>query len=133
MSMSIGPPATPTCSMTPSALKRSSGVTCRPVAPSGRRGSTVTGGAGCSGALITLTYPAAVVESSGQPQADLVRMEGIAKSFPGVRALDDCHFELRAGEVHALCGENGAGKSTMMKVLAGIYPKDAGRILFKGA
>jgi ribose transport system ATP-binding protein len=60
-------------------------------------------------------------------------MEGIEKSFPGVRALDNCHFELRAGEVHALCGENGAGKSTLMKVLAGIYPKDAGRILFKGA
>src|SRR5438270_6622784 len=65
--------------------------------------------------------------------SDLVRMEGIHKSFPGVHALDDCHFELRAGEVHALCGENGAGKSTLMKVLAGIYPKDAGRILFKGA
>jgi ribose transport system ATP-binding protein len=59
-------------------------------------------------------------------------MEGIEKSFPGVHALDDCRFQLRAGEVHALCGENGAGKSTMMKVLAGIYPKDAGRILFKG-
>jgi ribose transport system ATP-binding protein len=59
-------------------------------------------------------------------------MEGIEKSFPGVRALDACHFELRAGEVHALCGENGAGKSTLMNVLAGIYPKDAGRILFKG-
>src|SRR6266849_6435493 len=108
------------------------GVTCRPVGPSGRRGSTVSGGAGCSGGLITLTYRAAVAASSAQPPVDLVRMEGIEKSFPGVRALDDCHFELRAGEVHALCGENGAGKSTMMKVLAGIYPKDAGRILFKG-
>lgn len=64
--------------------------------------------------------------------ADLVRMEGIDKSFPGVHALDQCRFELRAGEVHALCGENGAGKSTMMKVLAGIYPKDRGRIIFKG-
>ncbi len=63
---------------------------------------------------------------------DLVRMEGIDKSFPGVHALDNCHFELRAGEVHALCGENGAGKSTLMKVLAGIYPKDTGRILLKG-
>ncbi|MBV9542917.1 MAG: sugar ABC transporter ATP-binding protein [Chloroflexi bacterium] len=62
----------------------------------------------------------------------LVRMEGIEKSFPGVRALDSAQFELRAGEVHALCGENGAGKSTLMKVLAGVYPKDAGRIVFKG-
>ena len=64
--------------------------------------------------------------------SDLMRMEGIDKSFPGVHALDKCQFELRAGEVHALCGENGAGKSTLMKVLAGIYPKDSGRILLKG-
>jgi ribose transport system ATP-binding protein len=64
--------------------------------------------------------------------SDLVRMEGIDKSFPGVHALDKCRFELQAGEVHALCGENGAGKSTLMKVLAGIYPQDAGRIVFKG-
>jgi ribose transport system ATP-binding protein len=63
----------------------------------------------------------------------LVRMEGIEKSFPGVHALDDCQFDLLAGEVHALCGENGTGKSTLMKVLAGIYPKDAGRIFFRGA
>ncbi len=62
----------------------------------------------------------------------LVSMEGIDKSFPGVKALDQCQFELRAGEVHALVGENGAGKSTLMKVLSGIYAKDAGRILFKG-
>jgi ribose transport system ATP-binding protein len=64
--------------------------------------------------------------------SDLVRMEGIDKSFPGVHALDNCRFDLQVGEVHALCGENGAGKSTLMKVLAGIYPQDAGRIVFKG-
>jgi ribose transport system ATP-binding protein len=63
----------------------------------------------------------------------LVAMEGIDKSFPGVRALAQCQFELRAGEVHALVGENGAGKSTLMKVLAGVHAKDAGRILYKGA
>ena len=62
----------------------------------------------------------------------LVAMEGISKAFPGVRALDQCRFELRGGEVHALVGENGAGKSTLMKVLAGIYPKDAGHIFFRG-
>src|SRR6266568_1023678 len=64
--------------------------------------------------------------------SELVRMEGIDKSFPGVHALDKCRFELRPGEVHALCGENGAGKSTLMKVLAGVYPKDGGRIYYKG-
>ena len=62
----------------------------------------------------------------------LVLMEGIDKSFPGVRALDQCRFELRAGEVHALVGENGAGKSTLMKVLAGVAPSDAGTIRIDG-
>jgi len=61
----------------------------------------------------------------------IISMEGIEKTFPGVHALNQCRFDLRAGEVHALVGENGAGKSTMMKVLAGVYAKDAGRILFK--
>jgi ribose transport system ATP-binding protein len=62
----------------------------------------------------------------------LVEMTGISKSFPGVHALDDCHFELRPGEVHALVGENGAGKSTLMNILAGIYHRDAGTIQVKG-
>lgn len=62
----------------------------------------------------------------------LVSMEGIEKSFPGVHALSNCRFELLSGEVHALVGENGAGKSTMMKVLSGVYSKDAGRIFVSG-
>ncbi|UJF32383.1 sugar ABC transporter ATP-binding protein [Paenibacillus hexagrammi] len=62
----------------------------------------------------------------------LVLMEGIDKQFPGVLALNQCRFELQAGEVHALVGENGAGKSTMMKILTGVYSKDAGTILYKG-
>ncbi|WP_284645169.1 sugar ABC transporter ATP-binding protein [Paenibacillus silviterrae] len=62
----------------------------------------------------------------------LIVMEGIEKQFPGVKALNQCRFELLAGEVHALVGENGAGKSTMMKILTGVYTKDAGRIVYKG-
>lgn len=62
----------------------------------------------------------------------LVSMDGITKQFPGVLALDQCRFELHAGEVHALVGENGAGKSTMMKILTGVYKRDAGRIVYKG-
>jgi ribose transport system ATP-binding protein len=60
----------------------------------------------------------------------LLLMEGIQKSFPGVQALIDGHFDLFSGEIHALCGENGAGKSTLMKILAGVYQKDAGRIIY---
>ena len=54
------------------------------------------------------------------------------KRFPGVLALDDVSFGLMAGEVHALVGENGAGKSTMIKVLTGVYQPDEGEVLFQG-
>ena len=63
---------------------------------------------------------------------ELLRMEGISKTFPGVRALDDVHLRVQAGSVHALMGENGAGKSTLMKVLIGMYQADAGTITFSG-
>ena len=59
-------------------------------------------------------------------------MRGINKSFLGVPALRDAHFEVARGEVHALIGQNGAGKSTMIKVLTGVYTRDSGRIEFDG-
>ncbi|MDR1505232.1 MAG: sugar ABC transporter ATP-binding protein [Prevotella sp.] len=59
-------------------------------------------------------------------------MENITKSFPGVKVLDNVRFELNSGEVHALAGENGAGKSTFMKILTGIYKLDEGTIFYKG-
>jgi methyl-galactoside transport system ATP-binding protein len=62
----------------------------------------------------------------------LLRMEGITKTFPGVKALDDVSLTVRAGTVHALMGENGAGKSTLMKCLFGIYGKDSGHIYLEG-
>ncbi|MBO5917885.1 MAG: ATP-binding cassette domain-containing protein, partial [Oscillospiraceae bacterium] len=62
----------------------------------------------------------------------LLKMEGITKTFPGVKALDGVSLEVQRGTVHALMGENGAGKSTLMKCLFGIYVKDGGRIYLEG-
>ena len=64
--------------------------------------------------------------------APLLRMEGIYKEFPGVIAVDHVDLELDHAEVLALIGENGAGKSTMMKTLGGAYVPNEGRILIDG-
>ena len=62
----------------------------------------------------------------------LLQMEGICKSFPGVKALDNVSLTVHRGTVHALMGENGAGKSTLMKCLFGMYNKDKGHIYLEG-
>ncbi|MGG1314044.1 sugar ABC transporter ATP-binding protein [Cohnella laeviribosi] len=64
--------------------------------------------------------------------APVLQLNGITKSFPGVKSLDNVHFELRKGEVHALVGENGAGKSTLMKIIGGVYKPDEGEIVYRG-
>ncbi|MQB40950.1 sugar ABC transporter ATP-binding protein [Rhizobium sp. ICMP 5592] len=62
----------------------------------------------------------------------LLEVDGLQKSFGGVAALRDGRFQLRAGSVHALCGGNGAGKSTFLKILMGIHARDAGLIRRRG-
>ena len=62
----------------------------------------------------------------------VLEMRGVCKSFPGVKALDHAQLQLRPGTVHALMGENGAGKSTMMKCMFGIYTMDEGEIYING-
>ena len=62
----------------------------------------------------------------------LLSLTGVSKEFPGVKALNNVHFDLDKGEVHAIVGENGAGKSTLMKILSGIYKKDTGDIVYLG-
>lgn len=61
-----------------------------------------------------------------------VEMKGICKSFGDNQVLKDARFELKDGEIHALMGENGAGKSTMMKILTGVYTRDSGTVIVDG-
>lgn len=62
----------------------------------------------------------------------ILKIRGLSKGFPGVQALSNVDFTLKRGEVHALMGENGAGKSTVIKVLTGVYAKDSGEITYNG-
>ncbi len=62
----------------------------------------------------------------------ILELKGITKIFPGVKALDRVHFSLRRGEVHALMGENGAGKSTFIKVITGVHAPEEGQIFVNG-
>ena len=60
-------------------------------------------------------------------------MQGLRKSFGGVKALNGVSFTLEPGEIHALVGENGAGKSTLIKILSGSFASDSGAMMLSGA
>lgn len=74
-------------------------------------------------------YGAGAHEVAAPP---LLRLEHMTKRFPGVLALDNVDFDLRAGEVHVLFGENGAGKSTMISIIAGAKRPTEGTLHFRG-
>lgn len=84
-----------------------------------------------------MTFQNAVAGGNAMPSDSvtpiLLGAKDICKRFPGVVALNKVSLYIRAGEVHALMGENGAGKSTMMKILAGSYIPDEGTLTLKGA
>jgi len=72
------------------------------------------------------------MEPSAAPPEPLLAMEGITKTFPGVLALDGASLRVARAEVHALIGENGAGKSTMIKILTGVYRRGGGTVRLEG-
>ena len=77
--------------------------------------------------------PARAEPRQGQlPMPSILKINGISKRFPGVQALQDVTFEVQVGSIHAVIGENGAGKSNLMQVIAGVHQPDAGTIEFCG-
>ena len=63
---------------------------------------------------------------------ELIRLTNINKSFAGVRALQDVSLTIERGKIHCLVGENGCGKSTLIKIIAGVYPRDTGGLAING-
>lgn len=63
---------------------------------------------------------------------NILELQNIVKTYPGVKALNDVSIGFRPGEVHAIVGENGAGKSTMIKTITGVVKPDSGQVLFEG-
>jgi len=62
----------------------------------------------------------------------ILEVENLSKEFPGVKALSNFDFELHRGEVHCLIGENGAGKSTFIKILSGFFKPNSGKMFIDG-
>ena len=71
-------------------------------------------------------------DASSSAEPLLLEVTGLRKAFGGVAALSDGQFKLTPGSVHALCGGNGAGKSTFLSIVMGIHQRDAGEIRVRG-
>src|SRR5688572_25204987 len=70
--------------------------------------------------------------ATASPDVPLIAARGISKSFAGVEVLRDVDLDLQPGEIHALLGENGAGKSTFAKILAGVHRPTRGTLQMSG-
>jgi len=66
-----------------------------------------------------------------QPRG-LLEVKNLVKDYPGARVVDDVSFEVCAGEIHGLIGENGAGKSTVIKIVSGVVERTSGTIILDG-
>jgi ribose transport system ATP-binding protein len=82
--------------------------------------------------VMTTVMSPTVTAETAPAEAPLLEARAISKIFPGVKALQNVDFTVWPGEVHALVGENGAGQSTLMKVLSGLYQPDGGEIVLRG-
>jgi ribose transport system ATP-binding protein len=72
------------------------------------------------------------VGTPNRTMAAILKIRGISKTYPGVRALQEVSFDVERGSIHAIMGENGAGKSTLMQIIAGAQPPSAGTLEFDG-
>ena len=79
-----------------------------------------------------MVNPVAADPTAADGEAPTLALQGVSKAFGATRALTDVSLDLRSGQVHALVGENGAGKSTIVKTLAGVHQPDAGSIVLDG-
>jgi ABC-type sugar transport system ATPase subunit len=70
--------------------------------------------------------------STPTPSVEIIRLDSVTKRFGGITAVNDVSFGISPGEIHAVVGENGAGKSTIMKMLAGVYRPDSGTLILRG-
>src|SRR4029078_10335861 len=77
-------------------------------------------------AVATLSEP----DTDGNQE--IIRLERVSKRFGGIVAVNDVSFAIARGEIHAVVGENGAGKSTIMKMLAGVHRPDSGTLVLRG-
>lgn len=77
-------------------------------------------------AEISVTRPSGAATALAEPTRPVLRIRNLSKTFPGVRALNGIDLDVRPGTVHALLGQNGCGKSTIIKVLAGFHRPDPG-------
>ena len=66
-------------------------------------------------------------------ETNVLQIKGLVKDFPGVRAVNDVCFDIKRNVVHCLVGENGAGKSTMVKMIYGLIRPDSGQMTLRGA
>src|SRR5262249_15283924 len=74
-----------------------------------------------------------VLSEGAAATEQVLRAKGLVKRYGGIHALADVDFELVSGEVHGLCGEDGAGKSTLVKILGGLVSLDAGEVVVDGS